>query len=53
MGLHKDYKKMIFVDKKTGRQAAVERRKPQRTGRPLDRGNCNKILDITIYNTSL
>lgn len=60
---HKPFKKMIFVDKKTGRQAVVERRKTQREMRhetekqsggilqPLDRGN--KILDITIYNASL
>jgi hypothetical protein len=53
---------MTFVDKRTGRQAAVERRKTQRdmterqrgkNRKALDRGNCNKILDITIYNTSL
>jgi hypothetical protein len=58
---HKPFKKMIFVDKKMGRQAVVERRKTQREMRQksrvggisqsLDRGN--KILDITIYNASL
>ena len=53
---------MIFVDKKLGRQAVVERRHKEKLdmrqksrvggiSRPLDRGN--KILDIIIYNASL